>query len=362
MVVFMNGSSSLVSWSFPGPGRSKPHASGGEGASDPGGSPRRSATLPAVARDLSRMSVADVRKLLSEGPLTAQLLAGLKRDRRRGVRALHGPASRRFERERAERLRLDAMLNFERVLWRQGVTRIAGLDEAGMGPLAGPVVAAAVVFPPDCELLEGIDDSKRLDASLRARLAEGIRKHAAVGVGVAEVEEIDRLNIYHAALLAMRRALQALPEEPEHLLVDARTVPDVSQPQNTFQKGDGINYSIAAASIIAKTHRDGLLEALDAEHPGYGLARHKGYATQAHQEAVRRLGPSPVHRRSFTFIRELCGEYSDAFYELQRRIADARSAAGLESCGEALEAARVSLRDEERRKLRLSLTRRWNAL
>ncbi|MDX1649559.1 MAG: ribonuclease HII [Myxococcota bacterium] len=314
-----------------------------------------------MARDLSRYSVADVRKLLAEGPLTAQLLNGLQRDRRAGVRALHGPARRRFERERSERLRLDAMRNFERVLWRQGVARIAGLDEAGMGPLAGPVVAGAVVFPPDVEI-HGIDDSKKLDAPTRTRLAEEIAKHAAVAVGVAEVEEIDALNIYQASLVAMRRALESLPEEPEHVLVDAHAVPDVTLPQNTFQKGDGINYSIAAASIIAKTHRDALMEELDREHPGYGLARHKGYATKEHQDAIRRLGPSPIHRRSFGFIRELCGEYSDLFYALQRQVAEARAAEELERCGEALDAARESLRDEEHRKLRLSLTRRWKAL
>jgi ribonuclease HII len=317
--------------------------------------------MPRVARDLSRFSVEDVRKQLRDGPLTAQLLAGLQRDRRRGVRALYGPARRRFERERAERLRLDAMLNFERLLWRQGVTRVAGLDEAGMGPLAGPVVAAAVVFPPRVELA-GIDDSKRLDAPARARLAAEILEHAAVGVGLAEVEEIGRLNIYQAGLLAMRRALEALPEEPEHLLLDARVLPDVAIPQNPFQKGDGLDYSIAAASIIAKTHRDALMEALDREHPGYGLAQHKGYATADHQAAIRRLGPSPVHRSSFSFIRELCGEYSDLFYRMQRQIVAADSSAALERCGRAFEEARESLRDEEQRKLRLTLSRRWRAL
>jgi ribonuclease HII len=314
-----------------------------------------------MARDLSRLPVAEVRRLLAEGPVTAQLLAGLKRDPRRGVRALYDPARRRFERERSERLRLDAMLNFERVLWRQGVARVAGLDEAGMGPLAGPVVAAAVVFPPHVELA-GIDDSKRLDAATRERLAETIRKHAAVGVGLADVAEIDRLNIYQAALLAMRRALEALPEEPEHLLVDARQIPGVELPQNPFQKGDGINYSIAAASIVAKTHRDALMEALDREHPGYGLARHKGYATAAHQAAIRRLGPSPIHRSSFGFIRELCGEYSERFYDLQRRLDAARSAPQLERFASELKEAQSTLAAEEQRKLRLSLARRWKTL
>jgi ribonuclease HII len=314
-----------------------------------------------VARDLSRFPLAEVRRLLAEGPLTAHLVEGLRRDRRSGVQALYEPARRRFERERGERLRLDAMLNFERVLWRQGVARIAGVDEAGTGPLAGPVVAAAVIFPPRCEVA-GIDDSKRLDAPTRERLAEEITAHAAVGVGTADVAEIDRLNVYHAALLAMRRAVEALPEPPEHLLVDARTVPGVDLPQNTFQKGDGINYSIAAASIIAKTHRDALMDALDREHPGYGLARHKGYATPEHQAAIRRLGPSPIHRRSFHFIRELCGEYSSVFYDLQRRLAAARAAAELKRFGEHLEAVSPTLHPLEQRKLRLSLSRRWKSL
>lgn len=315
-----------------------------------------------MPRDLSALSVGDIRKLLADPqqPLTSQLLAKLERDRRRGVRALCEGARRRFERERAERLRLDAMLNFERVLWRQGVTRVAGVDEAGTGPLAGPVVAAAVVFPPGCEL-PGIDDSKRLDAAQRADRAEAIHKHAAVGVGVASVEEIDRLNVYQAALLAMRRAVEGLPETPEHVLVDARTVPEIDLPQNPFQKGDGINYSIAAASIVAKTHRDAIMETLHERHPGYGLAKHKGYATAAHQAAIRRLGPSPVHRRSFSFIRELCGEYSERFYALQRELEAARDHAALDRIEALLAEAREQLADAEQRKLRLTLARRRRA-
>ena len=315
-----------------------------------------------MARDLSRLPVAELRKRVSEGPLTPQLLAGLKRDPRRGVQALHVSARRRFERERKERLRLDAMLHFERLLWRQGLTRVAGVDEAGTGPLAGPVVAAAVVFPPDTEVLDGVDDSKKLDAPTRERLAEGIRKRAAVGVGEASVEEIERLNVYRAAQLAMRRAVEALPETPEHLLVDARNVPGVELPQSAYEKGDGLDYSIAAASIVAKTHRDALMQRLDREHPGYGLARHKGYSTREHEEAIRRLGPSPVHRRSFGYIRELCGEYSARFYELQRGLAEARTAAELDRFEGRLREAASALADGEQRKLRLSLSRRWKAL
>lgn len=316
-----------------------------------------------MALDLAKLSVAQIRKRVVEGeqPLTPQLLSRLKRDPRRGVRHLHEVLRRRYERERDERLRLDAMLNFERVLWRSGVRRVAGVDEAGTGPLAGPVVAAAVVFPPDIDLA-GVDDSKRLDAAQRLALAEAIRKRAEVGVGVADVAEIDALNIHRAALLAMRRAVEALPEPPEHVLVDARSIPDLPVPQNEFNKGDGIDYSIAAASIIAKTHRDALMDRLDREHPGYGLARHKGYATRQHQAAVRRLGPSPVHRRSFGFLAELCGEYSERFYALRRELDTARDARALEALEARLRESRDVLAEPEHRKLRLTLSRRWKGL
>jgi ribonuclease HII len=269
---------------------------------------------------------------------------------------------RRLERDRGERLRLDAMLHLERVLWSSGVQHVAGVDEAGMGPLAGPVVAAAVVFPPG-SMLAGIDDSKRLPPDERDRLAESIRREAAgIGIGIAEVEEIDRLNIYRAGLLAMRRAVDALPMIPQHLLVDARRIPDLAIPQNPFDKGDGIDFSIAAASILAKTHRDRLMAELDRCHPGYGLARHKGYATAEHQRAIRRLGPSPVHRRSFTYLRELRGEYSPLFYELKQRLEGATGADGLSVCEDEIAACRGALDESEQRKLRVLLSRRWKCL
>lgn len=312
--------------------------------------------------ELSDLSLKQIKTLLADGAVTPQLLRQLQRDPREGVRALHATARRRLERERDERLRLDALLNFERLLWRQGVTRVAGVDEAGTGPLAGPVVAAAVVFPPDCEPIPGIDDSKRVLPEKRVRLAEQIRKQAAVGVGMASVEEIDSLNVYRAALLAMQRAVEALPEEPEHLLVDAREVPGVRCPQNSFEKGDGLDYSIAAASIVAKTHRDALMDGLDRDHPGYGLARHKGYPTADHQDAIRRLGPSPIHRQSFSFIRELCGGYSAVFYGLQRQLETARSNEALTRFEAALDEVRASLSEDEQRKLRLVLARRWKSL
>ena len=187
---------------------------------------------------VSNLSIQEIRRqfLHQQQPVTAQFLNKLGRDPRQGVRKLREILKKRYEQERAERLRLQNMLNFERVLWRSGVRAVAGVDEVGVGPLAGPVVAAAVIFPPETEIA-GINDSKQLEPEQRSQLAATIRASAsAIGVGSAEVGEIDRLNIYHAALLAMRRAIEALPLTPEHVLVDARIVPGVSIPQNCLTR------------------------------------------------------------------------------------------------------------------------------
>jgi ribonuclease HII len=317
-----------------------------------------------VASTLSRLSVEAIRLRYgrADTPVTPQTLSKLKRDPRHGVRQLYEALRKRYERDSAERTRLDGMLNFERVLWRAGVQHIAGVDEVGMGPLAGPVIAAAVIFPPNTEL-DGIDDSKRLD--LEQRLGAEIRIRAAasaIGIGVAEVEEIDRLNIYQAGLLAMRRAVEALPIKPQHVLVDARNIPGVDVPQNCFNKGDGIDFSIAAASIVAKTHRDRLMEGLAAQFPLYGFERHRGYSTPEHQAAIRAHGPCAIHRKSFTFIRELCGEYSSLFYDLKTRLDAAAIAAELQALGDELGACAEALAEHEQRKLKLVLARRWKAL
>src|SRR6266511_3115935 len=259
---------------------------------------------------VDELSIEEIRqRYLEKGePVSAHVLTRLQRDPRQGVRQLYAALKKRFERQRDERLRLEAMRHFEMVLWKSGVRDIAGVDEVGVGPLAGPVVAAAVMFPPETDIA-GVDDSKRLDPGTRATLAEEIRaKASGVGVGTASVEEIDRLNIYHAALLAMQRAVEALPRRPQHVLVDARTVPGIDIPQNPFNKGDGINFTIASASIVAKTERDRMMELLDREFPGYGFASHKGYGTLEHREALQRLGPSAIHRMSFPVMDELRGQ------------------------------------------------------
>jgi len=294
--------------------------------------------------------------------VSAQVLRKLQRDPRTGARKLYKALAKRFDEQKKERIRLDAMLHFERVLWKAGVVHIAGVDEVGVGPLAGPVVAAAVVFPPGVEI-KGVDDSKALDELARKKFDREIRQKAtAVGIGVVEVEEIDRLNIYHAGLRAMKLALESLPVVPQHVLVDARTIPGVPQPQNAFDKGDGINFSIAAASIVAKVHRDGLMTQLDALYPGYGFAGHKGYATAEHQNAIRELGPCPIHRRSFDYIRELCGEYCDLYYEMKARGARISSRAEMSEWEKAVNACAGRLSGMESRKLHLMKNRLWKRL
>ena len=315
------------------------------------------------AMKLSKLSIEQIREQLDgKQTITAQFLKQLGRDPRQGVRKIYQLVKKRYEAERAERLRVQNMLNFERVLWKSGIQSIAGVDEVGVGPLAGPVVAAAVIFRPGAEI-PGMDDSKRLDAEQRSKVEQLIRQTAAaIGIGTAEVDEIDRVNIYHAALLAMRRAVEALPAKPDHLLVDARVIPEVLIPQNSFCKGDGINFSIAAASIIAKTHRDRLMEELEKNYPGYGFAQHKGYSTPEHQNAIREFGPSPVHRMSYPFIRELCGEFAELFYVLKQQLAQVDSAAALKNFEDRLKGHWPELGEKEQRKIRLMVARRWKTV
>jgi ribonuclease HII len=187
------------------------------------------------------------------------------------------------------------------------VLHVAGVDEAGMSPLAGPVSAAAVVFAPGSRI-PGVDDSKKLDAETRDRLAEEIKATAVAWcVGFAEVDEIDSINIYWAGQLAMRRAVEGLARAPEHVLTDARRIKDVHIPQRPIVKGDCKSLTIAAASILAKTARDALMHRLDTQYPGYGFAKHKGYPVREHLIALKQLGASPIHRRSFAPVRATLG-------------------------------------------------------
>lgn len=201
--------------------------------------------------------------------------------------------------ETEEYTRIQNMLRFERELWGRGVTFVAGLDEAGRGPLAGPVVAAAVVFPRDV-FIPQIDDSKKLSENVREELFAVIVQQAMdFGIGQAEVEEIDDINILQASFLAMKRALSKLKTKPEYLLVDGRAFPNDDVPFTPIIKGDSLSFSIAAASILAKVTRDRIMRQYDFEFPEYGFASHKGYATAAHLDAIAKFGFCPIHRQSF---------------------------------------------------------------
>ncbi|MCP5044171.1 MAG: ribonuclease HII [bacterium] len=220
-------------------------------------------------------------------------------DPRRGAGELFGRAQRRLCAIAADRERIAKLFDLRRTLFEAGHRVVAGVDEVGVGPLAGPVVAAAVVLP-EAVSLPGLDDSKKLKREMREKLAVAIREQAiAVSIGCVPPERIDELNIYRATLEAMRLALAGLDPAPDYCLVDARTIPGTKVAQRAIIHGDAVDGSIAAASIVAKVYRDDLMRTLDARHPGYGFGRHMGYGTVVHLEALERIGPCPAHRRSF---------------------------------------------------------------
>lgn len=208
-------------------------------------------------------------------------------------------------------------LSLERGLHRRGLTVIAGVDEAGRGPLAGPVVAAAVILPPDLTgdepWLELLDDSKRLSPAQRERAVAVIEEHA-LGIGVAqsESEEIDRKGIAPATIWAMMQAVANLPVTPHHLLLDFVYISSCPLPYDTVVKGDSISYSIAAASNVAKVTRDRLMKQADELYPGYAFAQHKGYPTAVHVARLNELGPCRIHRRSYAPVRAAAGRTNGA--------------------------------------------------
>lgn len=260
------------------------------------------------------MTLAEIRRRVREGGagVPRALVAALREDSRAGARLLAEDLDRRRRRELSERRRLRLNLanlhRIERALHAQGTRRVAGVDEVGVGPLAGPVVAAAVVLPREERLpdaLIGLDDSKHVARGERERLAIEIRRASVdVAIGWASPSEIDGINIYQASLLAMRRAVERLDRAPQRVLVDARTIPGLEVEQEAVAGGDGRVAAIAAASIVAKVYRDAWMRDLDARHHGYGFANNAGYATPEHRRALARLGPTVVHRYSFAPVRE----------------------------------------------------------
>lgn len=270
--------------------------------------------------DLSAMTLAEIRQLVKESVCSESgvsglpgddLLQALSSDTRAGVRKLYLALEKQCQSLLKEKSRIEDLYLYENRLAAGGIEMVAGVDEAGRGPLAGPVAAAAVILPPGVRIYE-LNDSKRLSPAKRKALALQIKKiSVAWAVGMSTVEEIHQLNIYHASMLAMRRALTDLKVVPGHVLVDGFAIPNLELPQMNIIGGDGISASIAAASILAKVTRDELMESIHFLYPQYGFDRHKGYPTPDHIRALRRYGPCPLHRRGFAPVKELSDQVNN---------------------------------------------------
>ncbi|HEL1655277.1 ribonuclease HII [Streptococcus suis] len=228
----------------------------------------------------------------------------LSQDERAGVQAAIKKRRKELEKVAAEDARLEAMLFYEKDLYDNGVEFIAGIDEVGRGPLAGPVVAAAVILPKGCKI-RYLNDSKKIPKSKHEAIYQEVMARAlAVGVGVKDAAVIDQVNIYEATKLAMLEALGQLSREPEHLLIDAMKL-DTPIPQTSIIKGDANSLSIAAASIVAKVTRDKMMADYDKEFAGYGFAKNAGYGTAEHLEGLNKLGITPIHRKTFEPIKSM---------------------------------------------------------
>lgn len=298
--------------------------------------------------DIPQMTVAEIRTRVRgiEAP-GEELLRALAGDPRAGVQAVARSACTRIRRQRAEVRRQEKLMALERRLYERGVQVIAGVDEAGRGPLAGPVVAAAVVLPKEVSL-PGLDDSKKLTPEQRERLFAEIQSRAvAVGVGEVDNEEIDRVNILQASLKAMREAISALSVRPDRVLVDGNQRPGSGLAEVAVVDGDATALSIAAASVIAKVTRDRTMVEYDSTFPGYGFARHKGYGTSEHIDALHRLGPCPLHRRSFQIVGDLDEDRSEDFRIFREGLEGAQNRAELAALGQSIRAAIAALPPHE---------------
>ena len=237
-------------------------------------------------------------------PLFEELIA----DGRAGVQAAISKRKRELQKQVEEDQRLEKMLAYEKELYAQGIQLIAGVDEVGRGPLAGPVVAAAVILPENCKI-PGLNDSKKIPKSKHQAIYQAVLDQAlSVGIGVKDNQVIDQVNIYEATKLAMVEAIQELDQQPQHLLIDAMKL-DLPISQTSIIKGDANSLSIAAASIVAKVTRDQMMAAYDQEYPGYDFAQNAGYGTSNHLEGLERHGVTPIHRRSFEPIKSMTDVY-----------------------------------------------------
>ncbi|MGG1630544.1 ribonuclease HII [Rossellomorea sp. NRS-1567] len=250
------------------------------------------------------MTIKEIREIIKSASAHDPILDELKKDERIGVQKLLKQIEREQMKREKEREEFTVLTQYERELHQQGFTLIAGIDEVGRGPLAGPVVAAAVILPDDF-YLAGLNDSKKITEARREDFYEYIREHAiSVGVGMVHADEIDSINIYEATKKAMSEAIVSLLVQPEYLLIDAMKIQSPF-PSQSIIKGDSKSISIAAASIIAKVTRDRLMKEYSSTYPGYAFERNAGYGTKDHLGGLEKLGVTPIHRKSFAPVKEL---------------------------------------------------------
>ena len=253
--------------------------------------------MPTIKEVKERLAMIDE----LDHPLFEELIL----DGRAGVQAAISKRKRELQKQVDEDLRLEKMLAYEKELYAQGIDLIAGVDEVGRGPLAGPVVAAAVILPKACKI-PGLNDSKKIPKSKHKEIYEAVLQNAiAIGIGIKDNQVIDQVNIYEATKLAMMEAIGQLEPQPQHLLIDAMKL-DLPIPQTSIIKGDANSLSIAAASIVAKVTRDQMMEEFDKEYPGYDFAKNAGYGTANHLAGLDQLGVTPIHRRSFEPVKSMC--------------------------------------------------------
>ena len=253
--------------------------------------------MPTIKEVKERLAMIDE----LDHPLFEELIL----DGRAGVQAAISKRKRELQKQVDEDLRLEKMLAYEKELYAQGIDLIAGVDEVGRGPLAGPVVAAAVILPKACKI-PGLNDSKKIPKSKHKEIYEAVLQNAIeIGIGVKDNQVIDQVNIYEATKLAMMEAIGQLEPQPQHLLIDAMKL-DLPISQTSIIKGDANSLSIAAASIVAKVTRDHMMEEFDKEYPGYDFAQNAGYGTAKHLAGLDKLGVTPIHRRSFEPVKSMC--------------------------------------------------------
>ncbi len=266
---------------------------------------------------MPKMSIQALKVFLDkEQPGPDELQRLMDKEERKGARAVIAKYIKERQKEAQEKVRQEKLLLYENRAWNRGYELVAGVDEAGRGPLAGPVVAAAVILPRGT-MIPGLDDSKKLSAAKRESLYDDIMGITSrVGIGMVEAGVIDMINIYQASVAAMKKAITNLPVKPDYVLVDAIILKGLEIPHQAITKGDNLSLSIAAASVVAKVTRDRLMQKLDTVYPGYGLAGHKGYGTREHFAALQELGLSPIHRQSFN-LQDTRYNIQDKRYKIQ---------------------------------------------